>query len=372
MVAKLNVGVIFGGRSGEHEVSLMSARSVLSVIDREKYQVYPIAITREGEWRWGLDALDQMSANHPENLTQAAIFPDVARHGLFQITQSGGHSIVEKVADLDVVFPVLHGTFGEDGTLQGLLEMTDIAYVGAGVLGSSVGMDKGLFKDVMRANQIPVVESILVTRGQIRTSLDTVIQQAEAMSPYPIFVKPANLGSSVGVSKCRSRSDLAEGLLEAATFDRRVLVERGVDAREIEVSVLGNDDPKASVAGEIRPGADFYSYEAKYILDNSELIIPARLTDSQMQGIREAAVRAYLAADCAGMARVDFLLDKNTSDYFLNEINTIPGFTKISMYPKLWEATGIPYPQLIDRLIELALERKADRDATSRHYRRDA
>jgi len=216
------------------------------------------------------------------------------------------------------------------------------------------------------------VESVLVTRGQIFTDMEKVIESIEALAPYPVFVKPANLGSSVGVSKCRTRSDLVEGLLEAAAFDRRILVERGVDAREIEVSVLGNDEPKASIAGEIRPGADFYSYEAKYVLDNSELIIPALLSDAQMQGIRECAVRAYLAADCAGMARVDFLLDKNTGEYFLNEINTIPGFTKISMYPKLWEATGITYPQLIDSLIELALQRKADRDATSRQYRRDA
>jgi D-alanine-D-alanine ligase len=372
MAAKINVGVIFGGRSGEHEVSLMSARSVLHVIDREKYEVFPIAITREGEWRWGTDALEQMSVNKPHALAQAAIFPDVSRRGLYQIIQSAGKSTLEKVTDLDVVFPVLHGTFGEDGTLQGLLEMTDVAYVGAGVLGSSVGMDKGLFKDVMRANDVPVVESVLVTRGQIFTDIDKVIGSIEALAPYPVFVKPANLGSSVGVSKCRTRSDLVEGLLEAAAFDRRVLVERGVDAREIEVSVLGNDDPKASIAGEIRPGADFYSYEAKYVLDNSELIIPAPLSDAQMQGIRECAVRAYLAADCAGMARVDFLLDKNSGEYFLNEINTIPGFTKISMYPKLWEASGISYPQLIDSLIELALQRKADRDATSRQYRRDA
>lgn len=372
MVAKLNVGVIFGGRSGEHEVSLMSARSVMNVIDHEKYQIFPIAITQEGAWCWGSDALEQLSAKHPEKLAAAAIFPDVSRHGLFQIRSEAGKELLEKVTDLDVVFPVLHGTFGEDGTLQGLFEMTDIAYVGAGVLGSSVGMDKGLFKDLMRANGIPVVDSILVTRAMIHNEMNKVIERAETLSAYPLFVKPANLGSSVGISKCRTRSDLMEGLMDAARFDRRVLVERGVDAREIEVSVLGNDDPKASVAGEIRPGADFYSYDAKYILDNSELIIPAPLSDELMTSIRTTAVRAFLAADCAGMARVDFLLDKTTGAYYLNEINTIPGFTKISMYPKLWEATGLPYPQLIDRLIELALERKADRDATTRQYRREA
>jgi D-alanine-D-alanine ligase len=280
--------------------------------------------------------------------------------------------VLEKVADLDVIFPVLHGTFGEDGTLQGLLEMSDVAYVGAGVLGSSVGMDKGLFKDVMRANGIPVVDSILVSRAAIQNSMDDIIRRVETLSPYPIFVKPANLGSSVGVSKCRGRSDLFEGLMDAARFDRRILIERGVNAREIEVSVLGNDQPRASVPGEIRPQADFYSYDAKYILDNSELVIPAELDDELRARIQQIAVQAFLAADCSGMARVDFLLDKDSGAVYLNEINTIPGFTKISMYPKLWEASGLPYPALIDNLIELALERKAQRDATTRDYRRNA
>jgi len=244
--------------------------------------------------------------------------------------------------------------------------------VGAGVLGSSVGMDKGLFKDVMVANHIPVTPSVLVNRTEIQQAMEDVVYRAEKISSYPLFVKPANMGSSVGVTKCRNRSDLTEGLLEAARFDRRVLIEHGVNAREIEVSVLGNDNPKASLPGEILPGADFYSYDAKYILDNSELIIPAPLSEEQTASVRELAVRAYLAADCAGLARVDFLLDKTTGELFLNEINTIPGFTSISMYPKLWEATGIPYRELIDQLINLALQRKAERDATIRQYRRDS
>ena len=311
-------------------------------------------------------------AGTPEKLSPAAIFPDVDRPGLYGIRKQDDSEVLEKIADLDVIFPVLHGTYGEDGTLQGLLEMADVAYVGAGVLGSSVGMDKGLFKDVMRANNIPVVESVLVNRAMVQNSIDEVIRKAEALSAYPIFVKPANLGSSVGVSKCRGRSDLYEGLMDAARFDRRILIERGVNAREIEVSVLGNDEPRASVPGEIRPQADFYSYDAKYVLDNSELIIPAELDDQVRASIQEIAVRAFQAADCSGMARVDFLLDKDTNAIFLNEINTIPGFTKISMYPKLWEASGLPYPALIDRLIELALERKAQRDATTRDFRRDA
>ncbi len=372
MAAKLRVGILFGGRSGEHDVSLMSAASVLAVIDRGKYEVFPIAITREGAWFWGEDALDQMKQDNPTALTPAVLFPDVNRNGLYEIAQSEGRDFIRKVTDLDVVFPVLHGTYGEDGTLQGMLEMADIAYVGAGVLGSSVGMDKALFKDVMRANQIPVVESILLNREMIQQSMAECIQQAEMLSEYPLFVKPANLGSSVGVSKCRNRSDLYEGLMDAARYDRRILVERGVDAREIEVSVLGNDSPSASVPGEIRPQSDFYSYEAKYILDNSELIIPASLSESDAEEVRQIAVRAYQAADCSGMARVDFLLERSTGKFYLNEINTIPGFTRISMYPKLWGATGLAYPDLIDRLIELALERKAQRDATTRHFGRDS
>jgi D-alanine-D-alanine ligase len=266
---------------------------------------------------------------------------------------------------------VLHGTFGEDGTLQGLLELADVTYVGANVLSSAVGMDKALFKDVMRANHLPVVESILVLRSQIEQDAEGVIAQAEAALSYPIFTKPANLGSSVGITKCRSRSDLYEGLMEAASYDRRVLVERGVmDAREIEVSVLGSHDPQASVAGEVRPSGDFYTYEAKYLDDRSELIIPAKLPEELHQRVRQLAVQAFKAIDCSGMARVDFLYEPRTEDVYIGELNTIPGFTKISMYPKLWEASGMPYPTLVDRLIELAIESKADRDKTVRQLRR--
>ncbi|MBA4419916.1 MAG: D-alanine--D-alanine ligase A [Anaerolinea sp.] len=370
MTQKINLGIIFGGRSGEHEVSLMSARSVISVIDRDKYNIYQVGITLNGHWVTGMDVLDKLSAGNTEGFSEVVLFGDPTRSGLYQIKQDASGEKLEKITDLDVIFPVLHGTFGEDGTLQGLLEMADIAYVGAGVLGSSVGMDKGLFKDLMRANNIPVVSSILVSRAEIETGMEDVISRAEQMSGYPLFVKPANLGSSVGISKCINRSDLLEGLQDAAQYDRRILIEKGVNAREIEVSVLGNDAPIASIPGEIRPNADFYSYEAKYILDNSELIIPAMLAEEQKQLIQQYALRAYTCTDCAGMARADFLLDKVTGEVFLNEINTIPGFTKISMYPKLWEASGLPYPALINRLIELGLERKADRDRTLHTFRR--
>jgi D-alanine-D-alanine ligase len=371
MANKIKLGVIFGGRSGEHEVSLMSARSVLSVIDRDKYEIYPIGITLEGRWVVGENVLDLLQQKKTSKLASAAIFGDPTRSGLYQFHDASGDEVVFKMTDLDVVFPVLHGTYGEDGILQGLLEMADVAYVGAGVLGSSVGMDKGLFKDLMRANNVPVTPSILISRKQIDNDLPKVITEAEKVSNYPLFVKPANLGSSVGVSKCTSRSDLMEGLIQAAQYDRRILIEKGVDAREIEVSVLGNEQPQVSIPGEIRPNADFYSYDAKYILDSSELIIPAVLTHEQKDQIQKYAIRAYTAADCAGMARADFLLEKSTGDVYLNEINTIPGFTKISMYPKLWEASGLSYPDLVDRLISLALERKADRDRTIHLFERE-
>jgi D-alanine-D-alanine ligase len=272
--------------------------------------------------------------------------------------------------EIDVVFPVLHGTYGEDGTLQGLLEMADVAYVGAGVTGSAVGMDKGVFKDVMRANDIPTVESIILLRSEVEQDMEEAIRKAERVASYPLFAKPANLGSSVGITKCNSRADLGEGLMEAAAFDRRILVERGVDAREIEVSVLGNDTPEASVPGEVLPSREFYSYESKYVDGTSGLVIPAPIPAKTAAEIRRIAVKAYRAIDCAGMARVDFFLEKLTGKVYLNELNTIPGFTTISMYPKLWEASGLPYAALVDRLIDLALERKADRDRTEHRFRR--
>jgi D-alanine-D-alanine ligase len=274
---------------------------------------------------------------------------------------------------VDVFFPLLHGTFGEDGTVQGLFELADAAYVGAGVTGSSVGMDKGVFKEVMRSIGVPTVESIIALRSEIEKDMNAVIEKAEKVGAYPLFTKPANLGSSVGVTKCRTRSDLQEGLMEAALFDRRVLIERGLaNVREIEVSVLGNDDPRASVPGEVLPSRDFYSYESKYVDETSKLVIPAHLPAETAARIQELAVRAYKAIDCAGMARVDFFLDKDLGELYLNELNTIPGFTKISMYPKLWEASGMTYAELVDRLIELALQRKADRDRTSHSYRSQA
>jgi D-alanine-D-alanine ligase len=274
------------------------------------------------------------------------------------------------LAHLDVLFPVLHGTYGEDGTIQGLLEMADVAYVGAGVLASSVGMDKALFKEVMRANQVPVVKSLLFTRHQREENINSVIEQIHASLHYPLFVKPVNCGSSVGITKCHGASDLMEGLMEAARFDRRILVEEGINAREIEVSVLGNEHPRASIPGEVKPSDEFYTYDAKYIDDRSELIIPAELDQDLASELEQTAIKAYQLIDGAGMARVDFLVDRESGAYYLSEINTIPGFTKISMYPKLWEASGLPYHELVGTLIQLALDRKKDRAQTQHVYRR--
>jgi D-alanine-D-alanine ligase len=371
------VGVIFGGRSGEHEVSLMSARSILSALDPEKYEVLQIGITHAGEWLVGENVLESMINHDIEHLMPVLVLPDPTRRGVYRIRITSPHGeTLEKLEPLDVIFPVLHGTFGEDGTLQGLLELGDVAYVGAGVLGSAVGMDKGVFRDVMIANNIPVVETELVLRSEL-AEMQKTLERIEAKfrmgrPVYPLFVKPANLGSSVGISKVHSSSDLMEGLMEAARYDRRVLVERAVNAREIEVSVLGNDHPEVSIPGEIIPSREFYSYDAKYLDGSSELIIPAPIPGEVAQLVRDLALRAYRAVDCSGMARADFFLDKDSGELFLSEINTIPGFTKISMYPKLWEAGGLPYSALLDRLIVLAMERKADKDRTERRYHNSA
>jgi D-alanine-D-alanine ligase len=369
--SRLKIAVLFGGRSGEHEVSLMSARSVIAALDPAKYEIFPVGITHAGNWFVGENVLDALEQNKIENLTPAALLPDPSEQGLYAIRNTQHGEMLELLTSLDVLFPVLHGTFGEDGTMQGLFELADVAYVGAGVVGSAVGMDKGIFKDVMRANNIPVVDWIILRRSELEQDMDAAIRKAESLGAYPLFAKPANLGSSVGITKCNNRADLGEGLMEAAAFDRRVLVERGVvNGREIEVSVLGNDQPIASVPGEVLPSREFYSYESKYVDGTSGLVIPAQIPAETAEHIRDLAVRAYKAIDCAGMARADFFLEKETGRVLLNELNTLPGFTSISMYPKLWHATGISYPELVDRLIELALERKAERDATTREFRR--
>jgi D-alanine-D-alanine ligase len=390
MAKKLRVGVLFGGRSGEHEVSLLSAASILKAIDRKKFDVVPIGITKEGHWLAAAEAHNllegdssavarRLRAGDPEATPGAKLLhegiptlmvpePGAAKaSGSKALTTSGAAG----PAMLDVVFPVLHGTFGEDGTIQGLFELAGIAYVGSGVLGSAAGMDKDVMKRLFAQAGLPIVKHVTLLRADWEESPRKAIAQVEAALKYPVFVKPANLGSSVGISKAHDRKELGPALDLAAKYDRKLIVEQGVGgakskARELEVGVLGNDNPKASVVGEIIPGKEFYDYEAKYLSEGSVPIIPAKLSRSEAKEIREMAVAAFRACDLAGLARVDFLMEPDgRRRIFLNEVNTLPGFTQISMYPKLWEATGIPYRELITRLIELALERQQEKNRTT-------
>jgi D-alanine-D-alanine ligase len=362
---KIRVGVLFGGRSGEHDVSLQSAASVIKALDPAKYEIVPIGITREGHWRAGSGTLRTLTQvlESGEPVTPSL---DPTGPKLLPLRRSvpAPHSRPE----VDVVFPALHGTFGEDGTVQGLLELADIPYVGAGVLASAAGMDKDVMKRLFRDAGLPVLPWEVVLRADWETDSVAVRRRIEKALRYPLFVKPANLGSSVGISKVHHRFELAAALDLAAQYDRKILVEKGIDAREIECSVLGNDHPQASLPGEVVPVNEFYDYEAKYIKEGSELIIPAELTAAQTKRVQEVAVLAFQAVDAAGMGRADFLLDRKRGKVYLSEINTIPGFTSISMYPKLWDASGIPYSQLLDRLIELAFERYRETSRTRFTY----
>jgi D-alanine-D-alanine ligase len=368
---KIRVGILFGGRSGEHEVSLTSAQGIMKAIDKDKYEAVPIGITKEGRWIAGGDPMKELraAADVPPALAAVADQEGAAPETVLAPLEPHGTALTTHKAplELDVIFPVLHGPYGEDGTVQGFLELTGLPYVGAGVTASAVGMDKAIAKDIFRTHGLPTLPYRVVLRKTWELDPKRVIADCEGMLRYPMFTKPANLGSSVGISKAHNRDGLIAGMDEAARFDRKLIVEQGIEAREIEVSVLGNDDPIASVPGEIIPSREFYSYAAKYVDDTSELLIPAPISAERTEQVRHLAITAFKAVDCAGMARVDFLMDKVSDDLWLNEVNTIPGFTPISMYPKLWEATGISYTELIDRLIQLALERHEDkgRSATS-------
>jgi len=320
---KTRVAIVYGGRSGEHEISLRSAESIMKAMDRSKYEVIEYFISKEGKWQ------------------PKPILPEPGVH-----------------PEIDVVFPVLHGTFGEDGTVQGLLELADLPYVGAGVLASSLSMDKDLMKRVCHESGLPVVEYLTLSRG----SLDTA--KVVSRLPFPMFVKPANLGSSVGISKVHDRAGLEKAVALAAEYDRKIIVERGIEGREFECSVLGNQEPQASFPCEVLPSREFYDYEDKYLLDQAKTQLPADLAPEKTAELRRLAVECYRAVECEGMARVDFLMERATGQLYINEINTIPGFTSISMYPKMWEYTGLAYPKLIDRLIELGLERHAAKKAT--------
>ena len=419
MKKKLRIGILFGGRSGEHEVSLLSAASILKAIDRKKYEVVPIGIDKEGHWLSGPDAQRLLGNSAPETsallsvlnedasgsaaefATAAAVLrsgeplkipltPQRRATDSLQVSSSAAFAQLSHplATSLDVIFPILHGTFGEDGTIQGLFELADIAYVGSGVLGSSAAMDKDAMKRLFAAAGLHQTPHVALLRSEWRSDPKRATRLIEKSLAYPVFVKPANLGSSVGISKVHGRKELAAAIDLAASFDRKLVIEQGVGGpgvkpRELEVSVLGNDAPEASVVGEIIPNKEFYDYESKYAdspEDPSIPIIPAKLTKSESRQIREMALAAFRACDCAGLARVDFLMEpastakrktatspgrkKSTPRIFLNEINTMPGFTSISMYPKLWQASGLSYKKLIDRLITLAIERHREKQET--------
>jgi len=362
---KIRIGLVFGGRSGEHEVSLASATSVMANLDKEKYEVVPIGITKEGSWLLGVSPPRLLEAeqasSHQEDLEQSTAVTLTGDPSLRRLIPVRGSEQLGAEGALDVVFPVLHGTYGEDGALQGLLEMANVPYVGCGVLGSALGMDKEKMKMIFSSVGLPVVEALTYRRNEWERSPEEIIDAIEQRLGYPCFVKPVNLGSSVGVNKAHSREELAHAMRVAAEYDRKIIVERGINCRELECSVLGNDEPIASVVGEIIASNEFYDYNAKYIDGKSQVIIPAAIPQATAEQVRRWAVQAFTALDLSGLSRVDFFLEKETGQVYINEVNTIPGFTQISMYPKLWEASGLSYAQLLDRLIELAIERHEDR-----------
>ena len=352
MPARLRIGVIFGGTSGEHDISLLTAEGVLGAIDRTKYEVVPIGISKAGAWAVGAGVLRRLLQEARQQRRDDR--PEPSGDGLGALAEA---LAVLSQADIDVVFPLLHGPMGEDGTLQGLLEFCRLPYVGCGVAASAVAMDKGLAKDIFRSHSIPTLPSIVVQQSDWSARPGHTLADIESRFAYPLFVKPANLGSSVGISKVGGRGQLAAGLDLAAQHDQRILVEPGIVAREIEVGILGNADPQASVPGEIRPQREFYDYEAKYFDSETELIVPAPIGPTLERRIRACAVQAFRALACTGLARVDFLLERGTGKAYVSELNTMPGFTEHSMYPRLWKASGVGYGELIDRLLELALER---------------
>lgn len=366
MTKKLRVGVLFGGQSGEHEVSLVSARAVMENLDQRKYEVVPIGITKSGRWLAGQQTLAALTAQADPKRLPAGAQPAAAGGEAAEVPSPGAIVPVQATSPLaatlpalDVVFPVLHGPMGEDGTVQGLFELAGVPYVGCGVLAAAVGMDKAMMKAAFRSADLPQVPYVLVRRAEWKQAPDAMLDRLENELRYPMFVKPANMGSSVGITRAVDRASLLDGLVTAFGYDRRVVVEQGVNAREIEISVLGNDDVETSVAGEVVPSNEWYDYEAKYLDGASQIKIPALIDDDVAAQVRDMAIRAFRALDGAGLARVDFLLDRDSGALYLNEVNTMPGFTPISMYSQMWAASGVSYPELLDRLIALALERRS-------------
>ncbi|WP_346428478.1 D-alanine--D-alanine ligase [Alicyclobacillus mengziensis] len=372
-MTRIRVGVVFGGKSGEHEVSIESAKSVIEALDRNKYDVMPIAIDKQGRWSAGERARRvleggwatlQAPRTNGNVVTEGNTGDDVFAGSVpEQGLQTGQPSVIPEhvMESIDVLFPVLHGSYGEDGTVQGMFELLNVPYVGAGVAASSVGMDKVLMKRMFAAVGLPQVDYVYCTRNEWETDPSMVTKNVETRLGYPCFVKPANLGSSVGISKVKSQAELRNAIDLAAKYDRKIIIEQGLNVREVEVAVLGNDAPKASVPGEVIPSNEFYDYRAKYLDGESTLMIPAPISDELTEEIRRLAIQAYKAIDCSGLARVDFFVEKDTQRVLINEINTMPGFTKFSMYPKLWEATGVAYSELIGKLLAYAIERAEER-----------
>ena len=353
----LRIGVLFGGRSTEHEVSILSAQSIITAMDPERFEPVPLYIDKNGRWLVGASLKRLVGEDAPGKYVYLP--PDPTQHSLVPAPDGIGQPPL--IPPLDVIFPVFHGLNGEDGTIQGVLELANLPYVGAGVLGSALGLDKVYMKRAFAAAGLPIVDYLPITRRQYEHDPNAFIALVEERLGYPCFSKFANSGSSVGTTKAHNRSELVAGLRLASSFDRKLLVEGAVDARELEVSVLGNDEPQASVVGEVVPAHEFYDYEAKYLDEGSRLLIPAPIDAGVAEEVRALAVRAFQAVDVAGMARVDFFMERTTGRVLLNELNTIPGFTRISMYPKLWEASGLSYPSLIERLVDLAIERFNDK-----------
>ena len=368
-VKKIRVGLIFGGKSGEHEVSFCSASSIIKAINKDKYTVVPIGITKEGRWISPQDSEVALQSGKIEGKSTVILLNDPSGRALIRIDNNQRLDKSSALERLEVIFSVLHGPYGEDGTVQGLLELADIPYVGAGVAASAISMDKDLMKKMFKQRDLPILKWLTIKRKEWQKDKEKILSLVQDDFEYPLFVKPTNLGSSVGITKVHKKEELEKAIDLASSYDRKVLIEEGLEeVREIECGVLGNDEPRASVVGEVKPAGEFYDYDSKYIDKETQLIVPADLPDGVSRKVQEIALRAFKAVDAAGMARVDFFISKKENKIYLSEINTIPGFTSVSMYPRLWEASGIPYSDLIDQLIQLALERHQDKKQNKISY----
>jgi D-alanine-D-alanine ligase len=368
-VKKIRVGLIFGGKSGEHEVSFCSASSIIKAINKDKYTVVPIGITKEGRWISPQDSELALQSGKIEGKNTVILLSDPSGNALIRTDNTQRLEKSSTLERVDVIFPILHGPYGEDGTIQGFLELANIPYVGSGVAASAISMDKDFMKTIFQQRGLPILKWITIKRKEWQKDKEKILSLIKNGFEYPLFIKPTNLGSSVGITKVHQEEELEGAIDLASSYDRKILIEEGLEeAREIECGVLGNDEPRTSVVGEVRPAGEFYDYDSKYLDEGTQLIIPADLPDGVSQEVQEIALHAFKAVDAAGMARVDFFVSKKENKIYLSEINTIPGFTSVSMYPRLWEASGIPYSELIDRLIQLALERHQDKNQNKISY----